>query len=585
MALAAAPPGTFPWSDPATWGGTLPGPNSVVTIAKPVFLDTSPQVAGVTIAEGGSLIFDPGASRTLTSTGNVVVMGRLQMRPSAASVVHKVSFANVNESNFVGGGLIVLGTDVGLWVPGSGVLDINGSPKLAWTRVAGAVAKGATTLQLSADPTGWQVGDEIVLTPTLAPTSFTHYLAYDTTTIAAISGRTITLAQATVYDHPAVAVAPGVTMTAEVLNLSRNVRIEGAPTGRAHVWIHSDQPQVVNHTQIRHVGPRKTSGNTTVGVLGRYGFHFHMAEGQSGTVADGVVVRDAGNHAFVTHMSDGLTLRNCVSHNTHDEAFWWNLGDDTNNITWDQCVASQVQVPRGTPGYYLTAFLLGAGLGNTVRNCVAVGVQGVKNANGFQWPTQKNAGVWTSEDCVAHNNKVNGIFVWQTDGDPHEVLRFTVYNNGGVGAYHGSYLNSYLYKDSTFYGNLAGGMKLAALSNGSLMFENVRFDGGGMSDYDVVNDTHILSNTIPVVFQACTFRGAKKAGIGLTREKTRAEYLDCIGCAWEGNEFWLASAIDPSSVVRVQDAVHGNISLQRSDRPGTLRPEWNARVQSISPFA
>jgi hypothetical protein len=71
--------------------------------------------------------------------------------------------------------MAVLGSDVGLWVMGNGVLDIAGTPKLAWTRSAKAVAKGATTISLAQAPAGWQVGDEVALTPTLPPTAKLHY--------------------------------------------------------------------------------------------------------------------------------------------------------------------------------------------------------------------------------------------------------------------------------------------------------------------------------------------------------------------------------------------------------------------------
>ena len=37
----------------------------------------------------------------------------------------------------------------------------------------------------------------------------------------------------------------------EVLNLTRNVGIEGTPTGRAHVFIVSRRPQAIAHTAIR----------------------------------------------------------------------------------------------------------------------------------------------------------------------------------------------------------------------------------------------------------------------------------------------------------------------------------------------
>src|SRR5207244_2376540 len=72
LAALGAAPRVKRWSDPATWGGRVPGPKDVARIRSRVLLDRSTQVAGVHIAPGGHLIFDPSKSRTLRSTGNVV---------------------------------------------------------------------------------------------------------------------------------------------------------------------------------------------------------------------------------------------------------------------------------------------------------------------------------------------------------------------------------------------------------------------------------------------------------------------------------------------------------------------------------
>jgi hypothetical protein len=70
------------------------------------------------------------------------------------------------------------------------------------------------------------MGDEIAITPTISPGSTSHD-AYDVATISATSGRSITVATRTNHPHPAVEISPSRTMYAEVLNLTRNVCIEG----------------------------------------------------------------------------------------------------------------------------------------------------------------------------------------------------------------------------------------------------------------------------------------------------------------------------------------------------------------------
>lgn len=87
------------WSDPAIWGAAgVPGPNDVASITGSVVLDVDAQVAGVDIQPGGQLRFDDAASRTLESTGNVEVYGRLIMRPASAAQTHTLRFLNVDEA-------------------------------------------------------------------------------------------------------------------------------------------------------------------------------------------------------------------------------------------------------------------------------------------------------------------------------------------------------------------------------------------------------------------------------------------------------------------------------------------------------
>jgi hypothetical protein len=98
----------------------------------------------------------------------VIVRGTLAMKPASASIVHRLAFVNVNEATYIGGGLEPVPADVGLWVR-DGQLDLEGTPKTAWTRLAGSVSASATTMALEAAPAGWAVGDEISLVPTEPP--------------------------------------------------------------------------------------------------------------------------------------------------------------------------------------------------------------------------------------------------------------------------------------------------------------------------------------------------------------------------------------------------------------------------------
>jgi hypothetical protein len=235
-------------------------------------------VASLIISPVGTLAFDPEGGRTLESEGNVVVHGRLARGPATATAEHRLVFRGVDERRFAGGGMDPLDSDVGLWVMGAGVLDAAGTPKRAWSRLADP-ARARTSSITVADPSGWQVGDEIVVTPTEDPSVPEHHLRHDRRRIASISGTEIALDTLLAFPHPAVEVAPGHTMRAEVLNLTRNVRIEGTPDGRAHVFVRAGR-QTISHVELAHVGPRQPTPNPQADsqkVLGRYGLHFHIA--------------------------------------------------------------------------------------------------------------------------------------------------------------------------------------------------------------------------------------------------------------------------------------------------------------------
>lgn len=492
------------WSSASTWqGGIIPSATMSATIAAGhvVTLNTNATVAGMTVA--GELRYLPSASATLSSTANVIVYGKLVMKPSTPAIVHTLRFVGVNESNFAGGGNLPLASDVGLWVmcatdssgvdmamcapdsPG-GTLDIAGSPKTAWTHAAGSIAVGATQIALITAPAGWRVGDEISIAPTEAPAvGNASWNGFDLRTITAITGNTITLSSGTTRAHPIVTNPfDGSIYSAEILNLTRNVRIEGtgngtaplAGNGRAHIFIRSTQPQSIHYAAIRYMAPRQPDGIYTKNVLGRYGLHFHRNGDESrGSQIVGVVCRDAGSYCFVPHASHGITYQHVIAHNVFDEPFWWDFPpcnicgeemeklNDTHDITIDSAVAALVQFDPAVRGFSLSGFLLGRGNGNSVTNSVAVGVQGRNDAGGFFWPSCCHS-EWVFENNISHNNKGDGIRFWQNDILVHVIRNFVAFHNGDNGIDHGAYSNVVQYQDIDLFANKSFDFNARALS-------------------------------------------------------------------------------------------------------------------------
>lgn len=574
------------WSDATVWNaGRAPASGDAVTITAGhavVLGVNSPALASVTVQTGAALAFDPNVSATLQSTGSVVVRGTLAMKPSSVAIVHLLQFVNVNEAAFTGGGLEPVLGDVGLWVR-DGQLDLEGTPKTSWTRLAGGITSGTSGVTLEASPVGWNVGDQISIVPTEAPSvGDRSWEDFDLRTITAVSGTTVTLNSGTTRAHPMV----NSQWRAEVLNLTRNVRIEGSGNGnanagganhRAHIWIRSDKPQKINYAAIRYMGPRQTGDdNPTQDVLGRYALHFHHSmDGSRGSVVRGTVVRDAGSHAYVSHMSHGVTIADSISYNTFDEAYWWDSGDESHDVVYDRCVAALVRYDPAYRGYNLAGFQLTNGLRNVIRDSVAVGVQGSIDASGFHWPegdVPSPDAVWDfSKGNIAHNNKIDGIFAWQNDTEPHVIANYTGYHNGETGIDHGAYGNGYHYESSILYGNGEVQLHLKAVSPGPneetghivwLRFDNMILDGGGQAPDLILSDDHNADGTgYSTKIRNTIFRNATNAVH--FKEGERGTWLDLELCSilTTNDVVFDANAVPDNRVRKQCDAQAFDISL------------------------
>jgi hypothetical protein len=386
----------------------------------------------LTVQIGQILRFDPNAHTTVEITGNLVVLGTLEMKP-APGIQHTLKFVGVNESAFVGGGTKVLESDRGLWVMGSGRLDLVGDTKAGWNRTG-------------SDPT-WKATDELKV----APTALGDYGGQGFASFA--------------MGSPVPQADPSVPK-AEVINLTRSVHIQGTPSGRSHVFILSTVPQTIRYVEFRYLGPRQPAEDGTVGVMGRYPLHFHLAgDGSRGSIVEGNVVRDSGNRAIVPHASHGITVRDNVAYDVFDIPYWWDENDISHDSTWEHNFAGFVRVDPPYRGFDNSGFLLGLGERNVSINNAAAGIQGNKQCSGFIWPSSPS-GLWGFSGNVAHNNNCSGIFVWQNDDTPHFITDFIAYRNKVAGIDHGAYNNGYIYTNLYLFQNGVAGIINHTFSKG-----------------------------------------------------------------------------------------------------------------------
>ena len=512
---------------------------------------------GFTVPAGQVWEFDPNADTNVTTSGNVVVLGTLRMRPSSADVEQFLQFTNVDESKFVGGGMTHndAPNDTGLWVEDTGVLDISGTPVTPWA------------YDWQSD---WSASDDIVAAPN-TPGDYTNFSQ---------------------VDGPGDVPAPNALgYKTELLNLTRNVRIEGTPEGRTHVLVHSSSPQTIKYAALRYMAPWIGKHDS-----GRYGLHFHHDhDGSRGSIVEGVVIRDTNNHAFVVHGSDGVTLTNTIAYNVTSEAYWWDestaeaCGDntgcnETHDLVYDHIVAARI-MPNPDRKYTASAIQLGAGENLSITGAVVVGMlSSGKDVSAYRWPSD-DRGVWNFVDNKAHNNERHGAFIWQnTSGDDdknHLIDGFTVYYDGGAGIDHGSYINSYVYRNLTLLENAQdpslGDEYDAAIHSHALGRGSLTTTGPGSTDTQEWNGVNtggarllILGHNValltPVRFMFCDF-----SEVVFNEEGNNAGGYDFVECGLDINDFD-RNGIHPDTVIRVQD---GGSAYQFTG---------NGPAQSIPPF-
>jgi hypothetical protein len=587
--------GSHDWSDPAAWqGGRVPASGAAVEIASgsSITLDQNVTVAGLTVDVRASLVFDATLSVSLASTANVIVYGGLTMIPSDASLTHRLDFVNVNDSQFVGGGLNPVASDVGLWVMGDGVLNLRGAAKTSWTNLVGSALASATSIRV-ADATGWRAGDQIFIAPTQPPSSgAVSYTGFDNSSLNGVNGNVLSLQKPLTFDHPQV----NNTWTAEVGNLTRNVTIDGTAGHYSHVFIRSTRAQTVKNVELDYMGVPQNS--TPSGVLGRYALHFHMAgNGSVGSVVDGVVVAHSGTHAFVPHGSNGVDFENTVAYDVGDDAYWWDsnttrldTSNSSDNVTIKDALAAKVTGGgQGASGFCVCVD--NVALSDTLSNSVAVGVNSGTNGAGYRWSNTFGFGSWTFDNNVAHNNKTDGLFSW-ANNNVQTVTNFTAYNNRN-GIVQGAYKNAYHYANVRLYGNSTYGVYLGATArSGGLTFADVQINGAGATGsvgffacchqlagtaYATVISNSTVTNTYyPSVWSVDPHDGdyikVMDSNLGATGSQHCPDgSLDC-------GPYYFGNGTEPTSSIEVQNATDGHFVLTptRSDPKAKFETEWNA---------
>ncbi len=330
------------WSNPATWGGTVPAAGAHVDIPAGQIVVLDQDVVADSIIVRGTLRF---ARKTLNVTACSIIAdgptARIEMGTEQSRYTNNLTITLTGgvctaptACTCAGTGHEMTDGNVISSING-GVLDIHGANTVSWTKLAASTQADPLRLTLSQAVT-WPVGAEILIT-----SSSTNYNESETRTISSITpdGLTITLNSALTYNHNGT--QPTYTrssdsrswtidMRAEVGLLSRNIKIQGA----ADTII----PGHVNEGFGGHVMIMK-SGSTLAGdaafvqggrgyvegaefyrmgrksVKGKYPLHFHMlGEEGKGQYFRNNSVHRSYNRAIVIHGTESSLVEKNVAY-------------------------------------------------------------------------------------------------------------------------------------------------------------------------------------------------------------------------------------------------------------------------------
>jgi hypothetical protein len=214
-----------------------------------------------------------------------------------------------------------------------GQLEWHGTPKTPYARLNSTITKGTKELNLTSFE-NWKVGDVLAI----STTSFNR-LETERVKIASVQGTRVTLAEPVAfshwgeiqsYKHPHRGFQT-YDARAVVANLTRSIHIQPQEADTAslneigvHIMVMANSAAFIQNVEISRAGQ--------AGILGRYPFHWHLANNVDGQYFDNNSLYDSFQRCVTIHGTHGARVQNnvCVEHKGH--GYFLENGNETRNI-------------------------------------------------------------------------------------------------------------------------------------------------------------------------------------------------------------------------------------------------------------
>ncbi len=349
------------WSLASTWGGSVPGNGARVHIPAGITVTVDGQIASrlETIRIDGILEFATGVPTALnvdtmiSSPSGVLKIGTAAT-PIASNVTANILFINDGPVNpscdqaQLGRGAVLMGQTI-----------MHGAAKTHRAILAAPALSGQSSIQLTEVPFGWQIGDEICITGTIAGNPQSDEIRM----ITAINGSTITLNSALNLNHQAPPAE--VPLNVYVANMTRNIIFSSESTTflhRGHMMFMHTLDVNVKYVRFHEMGRSDKKvriddwdfdpiegdpGNAGVAVSafnflqgartnirGRYPCHLHRGGTDlSSTPAfiEGCVIFNAPGWGYAHHSSYAHFINN-VSYGAQGTGFYVEAGDEVGSL-------------------------------------------------------------------------------------------------------------------------------------------------------------------------------------------------------------------------------------------------------------